>query len=659
MDMVEYRRALKEGRQQYALDLSQGTYPYLQVLEELTQNIDIVSEVPLGLCEIPIEQIVGTNGHGRSTSFASNFMPLLKENTEFAYKWAALAQIHLDEGIRDPIKCYEFMNRFYVVEGNKRISVLKHFGAVDITGEVTRIIARPDGSTASKVYQDFLKFYKITKINYLTMTKEGSYKKLCELLGREKEEDWDIEFLKSFRSLYSRFVRVYNELGGFRLDTTPAEAFLEFLKLYDLDQIEAMSEPEFKKSVDSIWKSVALITQETPIALHMEAQEEAPKGIVEKITEVLGAKPKPMKIAFALGKTPEISAWTYGHDIGIKYLKEVMGDEIEVIKVEDTLNKELKPSEILDNLAKAGNEVIFTATPELVEATEKAALLNPKVKFLNCSVNMAVGNIRTYYGRMYEAKFLGGLIAGSLSRSSHIAYVADYPISGMIASINAFARGVQLVDPTATVHLIWSTRQGVNVEKELEDLHVDMVSHQDLITPQMRQRRFGLYQIKEGKATELAIPFWDWGHFYERIIRSIQSGSWEEVDLISNDRAINYWWGLSSGVIDLKLSEYLPEPTKALVQFYKKAIIRRSYSPFDGYITDQNGVERSEEDGYIGTGKILTMDWLLNNIDGSIPTMDELRFEARNLIKTTEEANETESGVSELKLSNTPSVRDE
>ena len=657
MDMYEYRSALKLGRHQFNSDLEKGVYPYLQVLEEITQNVKIISEVPLGLCTIPLDQVVGTNDHGRSTAFARNFMPLLKEDTEFAFKWASLAEAHEVEGIRDPIKCYEFMNRFYVVEGNKRVSVLKHFGALDIPGEVTRLIPMPDGSVALKIYQEFLVFYRITKINYITMTREGSYQKLMELVGKLTEEDWTVEFKKDFRSCYSRFVKVFDKLGGYKLDLTPGDAFLEYLKLFDMESITESDSAAFEKSVESIWKNIALATQETPIALHMEPEEEAPKSIVNIITEgisdVFGTKPKKLKVAFVYGKTPETSGWTYAHERGRKYLEEAMKDEIEITKVEDTLNKELPPFEILDRLAKAGNEIIFTTTPELAQATEKAALLNPKVKFLNCSVNMAVGNIRTYYGRIYEAKFLSGLIAGTLTEKNRIAYIADYPISGMIAGINAFARGVQLVNPQAKVYLLWSTKQGVHLENELEELDVDMVSDQDRRAPITTARHHGLYQVKNGEIIKLARPFWNWGYFYERIIQSIQSGTWQEVDHHSEDHAINYWWGMSSGVIDIVLADDLPEGTRQLVSFYKKAIIRRNYNPFDGVITDQEGQIRSEEDGYIPTANILTMDWLLSNIVGSIPTMDELVFTVRNLVKTTEEAGETSSGVTELKLPNT------
>ena len=132
--MEEYIKACKAGKRDYQARMMKGQLPTLQVLDEILPPKGSYSEVPLGLVQIPIDQIVGTKSGGRSNAFAGNFMPILRENTEFAYKWATLSQSHINEGIRDPIKAYEYMNKFYVEEGNKRVSVLKYFDAVSVPG---------------------------------------------------------------------------------------------------------------------------------------------------------------------------------------------------------------------------------------------------------------------------------------------------------------------------------------------------------------------------------------------------------------------------------------------------------------------------------------------------------------------------------------------
>ena len=649
----EYRLAQRRGLSQYESDIAKGVYPYLQVLEELTQNIEIVSEVPLGIVDIPLDQIVGTNGHGRSTSFARNFMPLLREESEFADKWSNLCLAHLEEGIRDPIKCYEFMNRFYVIEGNKRVSVLKYFDAIEIQGDVTRIIPKPDDSKASRVYQEFLKFYKIARINYVNFTELGSYDLLLQYLGKTEREDWTPEFQKRFRSDYFRFVTVYRKSAGKHISLSESDAFLEYLKIYSFDTINVSTDKEIAAAIQKIESNLNLAAQETPVGLHMQPEDSKKKNLVEilatGITEALGVADHHLNVAFVYSKTPADSGWTYGHELGRLQLEESMGEDLTITKVDNALAPGADPDKILSSLAEAGNDVIFTITPEMITQTIRAAVTYPKTKFLNCSVNMAAGKIRTYYGRMYEAKFLMGLIAGVMTRNNRIAYVTDYAISGMIASVNAFARGVQLVNPEAKVYLIWSSLTDSNVEAELREKGPDVVSHQDFVKPISTERHHGLYfRGENGEVKELAVPLWNWGLFYERILKSIQSGAWSEDNTEEETHSINYWWGMSSGVIDIVLSDDLPEGVRQLVSFYKKAIQRRSYSPFDGYIKDQSGQVRSEADGYITTAHIVTMDWLIDNIEGEIPPTERFWEGARNLMKTMELTKGESEEVEEL-----------
>ena len=103
-----------------------GQSPYLAVLDDILTDVDIVAQEPLGLVDIPAESIVGTKTAGRHTAFASNFMPLLDDDTEFAVKWSNLCDAQSGRGVSTPhIIAFEYLNKFYVQEGNKRVSVLK------------------------------------------------------------------------------------------------------------------------------------------------------------------------------------------------------------------------------------------------------------------------------------------------------------------------------------------------------------------------------------------------------------------------------------------------------------------------------------------------------------------------------------------------------
>jgi basic membrane protein A and related proteins len=141
-----YDNARKKAKFRYTANISKGWTGILPSLNGIVKNTDIISEISLGLVEVPLKKIIGTYSHSRSTSFADNFMPLPTRGSEFSSKWCTLYKAHLEEGIRDPIRVYEYLNWYYVIEGNKRVSVLKYVDAVSISAEVRRLLPRKDDS---------------------------------------------------------------------------------------------------------------------------------------------------------------------------------------------------------------------------------------------------------------------------------------------------------------------------------------------------------------------------------------------------------------------------------------------------------------------------------------------------------------------------------
>jgi hypothetical protein len=116
MSLLDYNKAYKLGEKEYKSCIAKGEYPYLPVLDDLLSHVEIEKQESLGLVHIPLKLVVGTYAAGRTTAFARNFMPIMDVKTEFGMKWSALCDSHLEEGIHDPIKVYEFMNYYYVVE---------------------------------------------------------------------------------------------------------------------------------------------------------------------------------------------------------------------------------------------------------------------------------------------------------------------------------------------------------------------------------------------------------------------------------------------------------------------------------------------------------------------------------------------------------------
>ena len=217
MAIPEYSKARRLAQKAYRQDMEARRNPYLQVLDEILPLWETVGETDLGLVEIPISQIAGTKTAGRTRAFAGNFMPLLPEASEFADKWSSLYLSHLEEGIREPVIACEFLNCYYVIEGNKRVSVMKYSGAVSLPGYVTRIIPAPGDSPELKIYYEYMDFYRASRVNTIYFSREGSFSRLCQLLGKDLQTPWDEDDRRSFSSAFLRFTEIYEEKGGGRL----------------------------------------------------------------------------------------------------------------------------------------------------------------------------------------------------------------------------------------------------------------------------------------------------------------------------------------------------------------------------------------------------------------------------------------------------------
>ncbi len=626
MTMDDYNKAYKAGKKDYQARLLRGEQPTLKILDDILPPRGSYSEVPLGLVQIPIEQIVGTKTGGRSSAFAGNFMPILRENTEFASKWAALSESHLNEGIRDPIKAYEYMNKFYVEEGNKRVSVLKYYDAVSVPGVVTRILPPRTDEKENRIYYEFVDFYELSKVNYIWFTRTGSFAKLQVLTGKEPDQVWSDDDKLTFSSVYTRFTAEFEAAGGKKLSITPGDAFLAFLTVYDYDTVCGMTAAEMKATVAKTWEEFHLLEHDDEIDVKMDPTVEK-KPLLTRLLPLSSPK---LKAAFLYAKTPSSSAWTYAHELGRLHLEQTFPDEVSTICYEN-ITPDLAEKAIRDAIKKGCN-IVFTTAPEFVQASVQAAIDNPDVRILNCSLNTSHRYIRTYYARMHEAKFLMGAIAGAMSENGLLAYIADYPIFGTIANINAFALGAKLINPRAKVYLEWSSLKDADLGKVMDGLAekgVSIVSGRDMVIPEDASRYFGLYRMENGMPHNLAMPLWHWGKFYEQLIRTIMNGAWKYDDITAEKKAINYWWGMSSGVVDVICSQNLPIGTQRLVYLLKDTIRRGEFNPFSGALYSQQGVVQEDPDRSLSPEEIIRMNWLARSVIGSIPERQDLKEQAK------------------------------
>ncbi len=623
----EYAEALKLGKREYKSCVSQGRFPYLPVLDDILSKEEVQTEQNMGLIQIPLDFVVGTSTMGRTFSFAANFMPILKENTEFAVKWANLSDAQVNEGIRDPIIAYEYMNRYYVVEGNKRVSVLKYFKADSIVANVTRKIPKYSEDEDVKIYYEYMKFNEITGLFNIEFSKLGLAEQLLELTGCTTR--WDPEIRSEFNSLYLHFGKAYEFRGGKKLPITVGDALTAFLNVYGYKEALAMSDEEMNTNVVKCWNEFVVLTQKQSVGLVMD-----PTAVQEKkslLSYLLPVSNRKFTVAFLYPKAPEESDWIYAHELGRNYLEETFSDQMNTICCVSGV-KEENVEDVLNEVIRDGADIVFEVAPEMMKPSLKIAVDHPDVKILNCTLNTPHKYIRTYYARMYEAKFIAGVIAGALTDNDRIAYIADYPIYGMIANINAFALGTSFTNPRAKVYLEWSTKKGYDRERFLEENNISVVSDQDMITPNSANRQFGLYRVENGRTLNLAMPLWNWGIFYEKMIQSILAGSYQ-TEGNSEERALNYWWGMSAGVIDMICSNNVPGGVRRLADHLKSDIRKGDIVPFYGEIYSQDKELRNKKDAAMKPEDIMEMDWLVENVVGSIPSMDTLIDAAQTVVQ--------------------------
>ena len=489
----EYARALRAGQREYKELIAAKQDPYPAVLDDILSDITTETTQRVGLVEIPTDQIVGTKSAGRISAFTAGFLPLLDAESEFAGKWVTLCMANMsDEGIRDPIVCYEYLGNFYVQEGNKRVSVLKHFGATRIPAQVTRILPKNDGSPRIKAYFEFLDFYKASGIYNVQFQRPGDYSKLLSALGKKPGEGWTERETLNFTAYFQYFRDAFDALNGKLLAIRQEDALLLWLKVYPYRDLGQLTSDELKKTLSAIWENLTALSQPEPV----KVETETPKAKGGILGRIITAGPEHLNVAFIHQLDTDRSGWSKAHDEGRQYLEEVLGTAVTTRSYFNADTPE-QVEAALEEAVADGAQVVFTTTPQMGRATLKAAVKYSKVRFLNCSVDIPYSSIRTYYGRLYEGKFITGAIAGAMADNDHIGYIASYPVYGEPASINAFALGAQLTNPRAKIDLRWSCLPGSPVTDFVKD-GIRVISNREVPSQEQIYLDFcnyGTYQL--------------------------------------------------------------------------------------------------------------------------------------------------------------------
>ena len=627
----EYNQALRQGQKEYKELLAARKSPHPAVLDQiLPENyVDMVQDV--GLVEIPSERIVGTKSAGRISAFTASFRPLLDEDTEFGVKWINLCKAHLGEtGITDPILCYEYLGNFYVQEGNKRVSVLRHFGAPRIAGNVKRVLPAPGEDPRIKAYYEFLEFYKGAKLYTVQFRRPGDYARLLAHMDKKPGEAWTEAERRTFNAYFHYFREAFDALNTKLEDVLPEEALLVWLELYEFRDLGKLSGNELKKTLSALWEDVISANREGSVKVKTRAEEETKSSFLDRM---ISASRDKLNVAFVHQLNTFVSAWVIGHEEGREYLERVMGDQVRTRSYFDANTTEEAEKRIEEAICD-GADVVFTTAPILSRATLKAAVKHPKVFFFNCSVDQPYSSIRTYYGRIYEAKFITGAIAGAMARNDRIGYIAAYPIFGVPASINAFALGAQMTNPRARIELRWSCVEDTP-QADFFASGIRVVSNREAPAKSRQYLDFcnyGTYLLDDaGDMVPLGTPVWVWGRFYELAVRNILSGSWKQEK--GETTALNYWLGMDSGVIGVNLSDKLPEGVRHLAKALQRSLADNSLDPFFRRIVAQDGTVKNDGSKTFTPTQLIHMDWLCDNIIGTIPSYEEILPMSRSMVR--------------------------
>ncbi len=343
----------------------------------------------------------------------------------------------------------------------------------------------------------------------------------------------------------------------------------------------------------------------------------APAGAAAD-TEAPAAQPEVKMGLIYIGPVGD-GGWTFEHDKGRAYAAKETGIE--------TIFKENVPEgpeskEIMRNMIDQGCNVIVATSFGYMDYMEEIAKEYPDVKFLHCSGYKQSENMANYFGRMYQPRYLSGIVAAMKTETGKIGYVAAFEIPEVIRGINAFTLGVRSIKPEAEVIVRW-THTWYDPAKEkaaaiaLLDEGCDVIAqHQDTAGPQQAAEERGKWAIgydsdmsKMAPKSNMTSPIWNWGPYYAEQVRAIQNGTW---------KSHAYWGSMKDGVVLLApLTTLAPEGSQAKVDAAAKKIFDGSLVVFAGPILGQDGNEKVPAGKAMTDQEMLSMDWFVQGVIGN------------------------------------------
>ncbi len=341
-------------------------------------------------------------------------------------------------------------------------------------------------------------------------------------------------------------------------------------------------------------------------------------GLAPTPAQAVGTK-KEMKIGFIYISPIGEEGWSYAHDQARKFLGTL--PDVTTSYVE-SVPEGYDAERIIQNMARKHYDIIFATSFGYMDSMFKIAEKYPNSTFMHCSGYKSSSNMSNYFGRIYQARYLTGLVAGSMTKSNSIGYVAAFPLPEVIRGINAFTLGVRAVNPEATVHVVWTKSwYDPSMEKKLaRDLiseGADIITqHQDSSAPQEAAQEQGVYSIgyntdmsRIAPKAHMTSAIWSWNSVYKNVVEQVRAGTWE------ND---SFWYGMETDVVDIApYGAMVPQNVRDLTDKAKADIKSGKLVVFTGPVKDQNGVERIPAGTAPSDKDLLSMDWFVEGVVGT------------------------------------------
>ncbi len=341
--------------------------------------------------------------------------------------------------------------------------------------------------------------------------------------------------------------------------------------------------------------------------------------IILILIAMVGYKEKePLKIGVIMTGSVEDSGWNGMHYQGVRYACEKL--ETELLVEENVKEGTGKCAEAIEELVEQGASMIILTSYSYPIEVETVITKYPEISFYGISAEYFAENMTSYFGRMYQARYLAGIVAGMQSQTGHIGYVAAMPNSEVNRGINAFTLGVRSVNPQAQVHVHWTGEWDDEALEEAATQAIIRDTKADVITYHQNQHNVarvadesGVYSIGYNQTTQglsekyLTAAVWDWNALYYEIIREFMQGKSNSVK--------SHWFGMDTGVV--KLSEYssaVTEETIQAVEAAKEKMIAGN-DVFSQVIYDNQGKMRCGEGEAIRDEILLEkMDWFVDGV---------------------------------------------